>query len=285
MSREAAVRAAVGVAEEHGIACSEPRVLADGANVLVHLAPAPVVARVPATVAGIRPDGGLACLVREVAVAGHLVAAGAPVVGPSPLLPPGPHRRDGRWLTFARWREPVPGPPVVIEEAAEALAALHLALDGFDAATLPSLEPVLGEVPRVVTTLDGASPLPASDRAALLEGVAAIRSELERLPAEAWRAVHGDAHPGNLLRTADGLRWSDFEDACRAPRAWDLACLAFSGSAFGATAGGEDAPGFAACLDGRALQAAAWTSWLAALDPAYVEPAAVRMAWCRERFG
>jgi thiamine kinase-like enzyme len=35
--------------------------------------------------------------------------------------------------------------------------------------------------------------------------------------------LHGDAHPGNLLPTAQGLLWIDFEDACRGPLEWDYA--------------------------------------------------------------
>ena len=41
-----AVAAARSVAVAHGIAVDEPRVLHDGANVVVHLQPAPLVARV-----------------------------------------------------------------------------------------------------------------------------------------------------------------------------------------------------------------------------------------------
>jgi aminoglycoside phosphotransferase (APT) family kinase protein len=37
--------------------------------------------------------------------------------------------------------------------------------------------------------------------------------------------LHGDAHPGNLLLTRAGFRWTDLEDSSRGPRGWDLACL------------------------------------------------------------
>lgn len=37
--------------------------------------------------------------------------------------------------------------------------------------------------------------------------------------------LHGDAHPGNLLPTVDGLLWTDFEDVSRGPLDWDLATL------------------------------------------------------------
>jgi Ser/Thr protein kinase RdoA (MazF antagonist) len=37
------------------------------------------------------------------------------------------------------------------------------------------------------------------------------------------QALHGDVSLSNLLRTNDGLVWSDFEDALRGPVHWDVA--------------------------------------------------------------
>jgi hypothetical protein len=34
--------------------------------------------------------------------------------------------------------------------------------------------------------------------------------------------IHGDAGPHNVLITADGTRYTDFEDACLGPREWDV---------------------------------------------------------------
>ncbi|MEU6712105.1 phosphotransferase [Nonomuraea sp. NPDC046802] len=41
--------------------------------------------------------------------------------------------------------------------------------------------------------------------------------------------LHGDAHPGNLIATRDGLKWIDFEDACLGPVEWDLASMMDAG--------------------------------------------------------
>ena len=40
-----------------------------------------------------------------------------------------------------------------------------------------------------------------------------------------WQAVHGDAHPGNVLLLDGRLVWNDLEDCCLAPVEWDLATL------------------------------------------------------------
>ena len=39
------------------------------------------------------------------------------------------------------------------------------------------------------------------------------------------QGLHGEPHIGNYLVTPSGLRWIDFEDACRGPLEWDLAFL------------------------------------------------------------
>src|SRR5204862_7015324 len=96
-----AVEAALGVARGQGLGVREPTVLGDSTNVLVHLAPAPVVARVATTTALIRPEPR-EWLAREVEVAGFLARRGEPVVPPSEELPPGPPQRAGLILTS--WR-------------------------------------------------------------------------------------------------------------------------------------------------------------------------------------
>jgi hypothetical protein len=94
-----AVDAAVAVADAHGLRCDKPVVLGEAWHVLVHLWPWPVVARVTSGAAGVDP----ADVERELTVASQAARAGAPVVQPSDLLPPGPHRRDGHTLVFWRY--------------------------------------------------------------------------------------------------------------------------------------------------------------------------------------
>ena len=60
---------------------------------------------------------------------------------------------------------------------------------------------------------------------ALVERTAELTHLLEPLLAGPAMTLHGDPHPGNLLRTTGGLRWTDLEDTTRGPRGWDLACL------------------------------------------------------------
>ena len=72
--------AAVKVAASLGVHATDPVILADGANVIVHLSPAPVVAKVAASTPAVRPDNA-AWLQRELDV----VRFGPPVVTIRPL--------------------------------------------------------------------------------------------------------------------------------------------------------------------------------------------------------
>lgn len=213
-----ALAAAVAVAAEHGIAATEPVVLHDGVNAVVHLRPAPVVARV-ATLTPLLRDGDRSFR-REVALAGALVAAGAAVVPPSDLLPPGPHERDGLVLSFWQHVEVLPDRPSP-RAAGRSLAALQEALagvdPGWDGEPLDTPLDDLAVFARRGPAL-GADPVLAA-RAAELAG--ALRPHL----APDRSVLHGDTHPGNLLATPAGWVWADLEDTCRGPRQWDLAVL------------------------------------------------------------
>ena len=254
-SRRAAA-AATAVAAAHGVRAGEPRVLHDGVNVVVHLAPAPVVARIATLTTLLRPDPSRP-FGREVAVAGALAAAGAAVVPPSDLLPPGPHVHDGLTLSFWRHVEVLPGAPGPAE-VARALTDLHGVLAGLPATGTP-LDTPLDDL-AVWVERSGAWGVGPAVRGRLAEQLERLRPRL----AGAARVLHGDAHPGNLLATPDGWRWTDLEDTCAGPVGWDLACLRLTSrldgraalDAIGAPSDAELAP----WLELRRLHARAWTT-------------------------
>jgi hypothetical protein len=101
------VFAAAELARSEGLRVDEPAVLADLLSLMVHLRPAPVVARVATTMPKLRsPIDQWMRL--ELDVTSFLAAKGAPVVAPSPELPPGPHRADGFAITFWTYLEADP---------------------------------------------------------------------------------------------------------------------------------------------------------------------------------
>ena len=281
-----ALRAVLAVAEEVGVHVGAPVVLHDGSNLLVHLKPAPVVARVPNVTGAVR--AGADWLEREVAVAGHLARCGAPVVAPAPGVEPGPHDHDGVPVTL--WELAVALPrPVDAHRAGRGLRECHEALADFDG-DLPE-NAMFREARAIVAGLAADGTL-GPDDAALLERIGRrLEARLEALDAPV-QALHGDAHLRNVVQTARGPLWNDFEDTFRGPRAWDLACLDAWARVFG-----NDPEAVAAALDGygplgdpdllhlmiqtRAYVGAAWTILHAPGRPDGAARVVERLAWLR----
>jgi hypothetical protein len=148
-----AVAAAVAVARRHGLGVEQPAVLNDLFSVMVHLRPAPVVARVPTWVSRLRVPVG-DWLDREIAVTTYLSDQGLPVVTPSQELPPGPHHHDGFAISFWTYLEPDPELLARCTELRALQVALCLAglydvfgdLEGWDEG-IRSMLGLLGAVP------------------------------------------------------------------------------------------------------------------------------------------
>ncbi|MDK3258814.1 phosphotransferase family protein [Blastococcus capsensis] len=264
-----AVAAARAVALAHGLS-TEPELLQDGSNVVLHLRPAPVVARVATLTRELRPHVEQHAA-REVALAAALHTGGAAVVPPSDILPPGPHRHGDTVLSFWTHVEVLPERPGPVEVAA-ALHDLHGHLAGRPVAGRPLATPLDDLVEFLRRGPEWAVPEPQ---------LAAVAARLERLlprldgPAQ---VLHGDAHPGNLLATPDGWRWTDLEDTCSGPREWDLACLRATSrldgrEALDALPGAPSDRELTPWTELRALHAAAW-SLVSALGHPEQRPAA-----------
>jgi hypothetical protein len=216
-----ALAAAAALARAHGLPVGDPEVLLDGSNLLVHFRPASVVVRVATFTASIRSDP-LPWLQREVALASHLAGVGAAVVPPADEVPPGPHLVDGWWMTA--WRH-VPHDPTVVLPAREllpALDALHAALAGFSG-ELPAYGPVTADLDLVLDFSAAHGVLSIAEVAARRARRDELLAAVSALPLQ---PQHGDAHPRNVLATAGGPVWNDFEDCCWGSPLWDLATLA-----------------------------------------------------------
>src|SRR5256885_5451698 len=218
-----ALAAAVAVARELGLDVGQPRVLANDQNLLVHLSPSPVVARVATRIAWSRPDPA-AWLAREVAVAAHAARNGGPVVPPAGQVDPGPHSRDGFALTL--WTYVEETPELATEaEVGESLARLHLSLRDFPSNGLPDQLPVHAQIENGLAALQREAVIHVDTLKALEDRHMALSRELGGVDGTPG-VVHGDAHPWNLLRTSAGWRWIDMEETGFGAQEFDLAVLA-----------------------------------------------------------
>jgi len=251
------VAAAVAVARAHGLAVADPAVLSDGVNLVVHLRPAPVVARVATLTPLLRPDVARQPR-RDLALATALAATGAPVLTPSDLLPPGPHEHDRLTLSFWRFVEVLPErptPAVAGTTLAQLLTVLADVDPGWDG------DPLDTPLDDLAVFTDRGVELGAPAGLVALTGE--LLGELRPRLVGPVRLLHGDAHPGNLLRTASGWVWADLEDTCRGPVGWDLACLRRTGrldgrAALDAMPGAPSEEEIAPFSWLRALHASAW---------------------------
>jgi hypothetical protein len=272
------------------VACDEAVLIAAGSNVLVHLKPAPVVARVM-TGTAILHDDVEQWLAREVAVGAFASQRSDLVVPPTDVLPPGPHEQDGLWMTLWKFvpHDAQPPPPEP-RELGRSLRRLHAALADFPGDLAP-LREIRDWLERLLAEL---RPSPWLTR----EDIDWLGFRLDALTPAVFesslppQALHGDASMSNLLRTESGLVWNDLEDVCAGPVAWDLAGLVTSARARGQSAtfveellaaygdpGVEDLEPF---LEAHALYEVVWHAFEARRRPPAMKRAAASLALLRE---
>ncbi|MEU4766306.1 aminoglycoside phosphotransferase family protein [Actinosynnema sp. NPDC023794] len=220
--------AAVAAATALGLDASEAEVLYDVFSVVVDLAPAPVVARVPV----VTPRGTTSTGFQrtELDVSRWLAARGEPTVVPSGLVPAEPVERDGFAMTFWEKVEGATPTDYDVVKRMPVVARLHSILAEYPGETgfFPGMQ---GYVDLAFDDLEGREDLlPAADLAraraewAVLSPVISSPAAFARaFPGVPVQVVHGDAPFYNLIETADALLYSDYEHVGVAPVEWDLA--------------------------------------------------------------
>jgi hypothetical protein len=216
------LQAVAKLAAEHRVRFDELVVLKDGSNLLVHLAPLPVVLRVATFTAQIRLEP-LPWLQREADLVSYLASIGAAVMAPSDAIPVGPHV-VGRWAMSAwQYVEHRNGEVPDDRSALAALDELHEAMRGY-LGELPLLNPAADDLDRAIAFGVGHG-LFSPDQAQDVRGRRdAVLAELVAAAPDR-QALHGDAFMQNSLVTDHGIVWIDFEDCCSGPLVWDQAVL------------------------------------------------------------
>lgn len=263
--------ALVAFAAEHDVKVHDPVVLGHTSNIVVHLKPAPVVARIP-YITALGRDQPEVSLARELAMATHLDAVGVPMIRPSDVLPRGPHQLENEGVsdpnlrTWVSFMEFVALEPVTDDDAAavgERLADLVEASAAFEDPGGVFDRSLADETGVGLDRLAGR--IPDHDIATLREW-----ADEALIPRTAnAQPLHGDPHRRNVGRRRDGeLVWFDLDDGVRDSPLVDIATLADNWSAAGRVACGRlgvdpDGPELARYISQRKMWGGMWTQYYA----------------------
>lgn len=227
------------IAEKTGLTEITPIELSNGGNLIIHLAPHPIVARIATVISKEDAEYAYKILNRELRVARHLQSKGVPVLLPTDLIDAGPYDVGGTWMTFWKYIRPTQLQPPLPSESVELVNGLTIAMkDFFDDL------PVLGVWER--TRQSAVRLRKHSDQRiqALLNVFLRVDVQM-RLEPSLLIPCHGDAHSRNLLPSPEGWIWTDFEDVSFMPAFWDLASFVGNLALFG----GIQEPTFRYILD------------------------------------
>src|SRR5215212_8684605 len=209
-----AVAAALSSASALGLTVDDAIVLQDANRLVLRLLPSDVVARV----ASIVHQPGAAF---EVELARRLAKTESPVAALEPRVEPRVYVRDGFVVTLWTYYEPVPPRALAPAEYAHALQQLHVGMQQIDVTT-PHFTDRVAEAQWFVGSHDRTPELLDANRELLSNTLERLMRAIgDRGVAE--QLLHGEPHPGNMLRTKSGLLFVDLETCCRGPVEFDIA--------------------------------------------------------------
>jgi len=209
-----AVASARSTASMLGLTANDAIVLNDSNRIVLRLLPCDVVARVASVVH--QPGAAF-----EVELARRLAKTASPVATLDPRVEPQIYVYDGFVVTLWTYYEGVPPREVAPAEYAHALERLHAGMRQIDMAT-PHFTDRVAQAQRLVASRERTPALADADRELLSNTLRTLRRTIaDRGAAE--QLLHGEPHPGNLLRTKNGLLFVDLETACRGPVEFDIA--------------------------------------------------------------
>ena len=191
-------------------------VLHDSNRLALRLLPCDVLARV----AHMEGKGGAEF---EVEVARRLAETGSPVASLDPRVVPRVYARDGFVVTLWTYYEPVSHRTVAPTAYAQALERLHAGMRQADFVA-PHFTDRVAEAQSLVGNSAQSPDLQDADRQLLSNTLRELTSVIGQRDA-AEQLLHGEPHPGNLLRTKNGLLFTDLETCCRGPVDFDVAHL------------------------------------------------------------
>jgi Ser/Thr protein kinase RdoA (MazF antagonist) len=213
-NRGGAIAAATGAATALGLKADDAIVLHDSNKLTVRLLPCDIVARVAEERA--RPLAEF-----EIALAQRLADTGSPVAALDPRVEPRAYKRDGFVVTLWTYYEAAQSRNFTPADYAHALERLHACMRQIDLPT-PHFTDRIADAERLVESREQTPDLIDADREVLTDTLRSVRESIS-VRGAAEQLLHGEPHPGNLLRTNKGLVFIDLETCCRGPVEFDLA--------------------------------------------------------------
>ena len=209
---ERAITATTALSSELGLVVSEARIVGNSNKLGLRLLPCDVFARVAFS--------GQEVFQFEIEIVRRLTEIGSPAASLDTRVEPCVFERDG--FAFTLWRHyEQPGIDPSAASYAKALEWLHGGLAQLDVVA-PHFSDRVSEAQRLLRSHDRTPRLEDTDRELLLETLGSCGSRIyERSSRE--QLLRGKPHRGNVLSTAAGLVFIDFETCCRGPVEFDLA--------------------------------------------------------------
>jgi hypothetical protein len=157
----------------------------------------------------------------EVEVARRLAETGSPLASLDPRVEPRVHVRDGFVVTLWTYYGPASHRGVEPAAYAHALERLHAGMRQADLIA-PHFTDRVTEAQSLVGNHAQTPDLQDADRELLSGTLRKLTWAIGQRDA-AEQLLHGEPHPGNLLRTKNGLLFTDLETCCRGPVEFDVA--------------------------------------------------------------
>ncbi|MEO6398167.1 MAG: aminoglycoside phosphotransferase family protein [Tepidiformaceae bacterium] len=211
---KSAVSTAMSSAVALGLSANDAVVLQNSNRLMLRLTPCDVVAR-------IAPLAFRASAEFEVEIARGLAETGSPVAALEPRVQPRVYVRDGFVINFWTYYETVSPQEIGPNEYVQALERLHAGMRQIDLPT-PHFTDRVSEAQALVENRDETPELADAGRELLSDTLRSLRRAIAAR-GRAEQLLHGEPHPGNLLRTKNGLLFIDFETCCRGPIEFDIA--------------------------------------------------------------
>jgi aminoglycoside phosphotransferase (APT) family kinase protein len=209
-----AVVAAMSAAAALGLTVDDAIVLHESNRLAVRLLPCNVLARVA-------DDRFRSQAEFEVGLALRLAETESPAARLEPRVAPRAYMRDGFVVTLWSYHEPALSREFAPADYARALERHHSCLREIEFGA-PHFTNRIADAQRLIGNRDQTPELVDEDRELLGNTLRELRQTI-RARGRPEQLLHGEPHPGNVLRTETGLLLIDLETCCHGPVEFDLA--------------------------------------------------------------